>query len=602
MEIITKQLNDASSGLVKPSIDANGAGIHVRSSARSLKRGELILSCPASAIALDAPYRLNRCAYCAMKLTSTNENNPIPDHDAVVHCQKCCIISICQSCKMKGVHDWHRCSGECAALQCLVRAHYAVFGSSSGEKVQTNRDNGEINTGMANEVDSSYILTIRIIMRRLSDCKLKIVSPLPAVEWALLDELYKAEMGEAGSDERRYYDAAITKLCQHMGKTMVHSNEHRHMNKDQNEVSKNDGLVHSDRSNDHNWQTKAIFDSVMGKVVGCGHAVTDVTTSLGCQCIGRALFLEQSFYNHACVPNAFLSCHIQTDATSKADHQNMGNDNRGDERCHQCALISRVHCISNIDKSDPVTISYIPTSGLDPKERHQRLYQNYSFSCQCEACDEKTDLGKKLNKCLSLPDDCDVDILRQMQFSCHEKMNEIQMALIRLNEEADDNLEGKKEIENELQFCISTIKMNQRGIKFQKIPPSHEVSIESHRLLATSLSLMGEYDLAVKEHTLFLDSVQAVQEIFDPVATATSLLEFAKDLQRKEGEKKTHTKYYLILSKAYNNAKMALGIDHSFVRQNFESFITDGEDRIELGRGCEDKQSTLPTSKRLKMT
>ncbi len=198
MEVIRKKLDDASNGLVKPSIDANGAGIHVRSTARSLKRGELILSCPASAIALDVPHRLKRCSYCAMELSSTNEGNSIPDHDDV-HCNKCRIISICLSCKEKGVHDWHRNSGECAALLSLIQAHDEVFGSSSGGETETKRDNGESSTDMANEVDSSYILTIRIMVRRWSDCMLKLASPLPAIEWILLDELYTAEMGEAGT-------------------------------------------------------------------------------------------------------------------------------------------------------------------------------------------------------------------------------------------------------------------------------------------------------------------------------------------------------------------------------------------------------------------
>ncbi len=381
-----------------------------------------------------------------------------------------------------------------------------------------------------------------------------------------------------------------------MGRTLANSNEHR------NQASEKESLTDSERSNDHKWLTKSKFDAIMGKVVGCGHAVTDVTASLGCQCIGRALFLEHSFYNHSCVPNAFLSCHIQTGATLAADHQKVRNIYQGSGHRHHCSLIARVHCISDIEKTGPVTISYIPTSGLDSKERHQRLHQNYSFSCQCKACNEGTFIGKKLSKFLSLPDDCDVDILRQMQFSCHEKINEIRRALIRLKEEASDRLEKKEEIENELQFCISTIKMNQRGMKFQGIPLSHEVSIESHRLLAASLSLMGEYGLAVKEHALFLESAQAIQEIFDPVAIATSLLEYAKDLRRCDDGKTTEVEHSSILNTAYDNAKMALGVDHSFVRQNFESFIIDREDRINSEIACGDKFSTLPTSKRRKMT
>ena len=343
---------------VKPCIDdTNGGGVHVQSDER-LKRGDEIISCHALAMALDPPHR-HLCAYCACPCNTTCSN------PTTSRCEQCFVVSICQKCKDHGVDRWHEESGECMALSCLVRAHYELF-SGGGEKKYGQHQ--PVSLEMANEVDSSYILTIRIMLRRWSDCqqklKLELESPLPSVAWSLLDELYTADLGTT-PDERQHYDAAVTELCRIMRESFVLP-----------VVQDGDGSNSRDESC---WINKTDFDDIMGKVVGCGHAVTDVTVSLGCQCLGRALFLEHSFYNHCCLPNAFLSCHIEN-----------GEMETETETVKCCALTARVHCMHDVEEGKPITISYIPTSGLDCNERRQRLHQSYDFTCNCEVCERKT--------------------------------------------------------------------------------------------------------------------------------------------------------------------------------------------------------------------
>jgi hypothetical protein len=61
-----------------------------------------------------------------------------------------------------------------------------------------------------------------------------------------------------------------------------------------------------------------LYTQTLARVLGCSHNITDVSRPLGNQSLGRAMFLEQSFYNHSCVPNAFLSCNFLLPTTD--DH------------------------------------------------------------------------------------------------------------------------------------------------------------------------------------------------------------------------------------------------------------------------------------------
>ena len=410
---------------------------------------------------------------------------------------------ICEGCKAKGSKKWHLESGECKALYSLVCASHKMPKNANGKRQL-------INLEMANGVDSSYVLTIRLMLRRWSEKN--VPSPFPSVEWSLLDELYRAQLGTP--DESQYYDAAMNELCRLMRESFCL--------KDEDQLEPIDG----------SWINKKDLNDTMEKVVGCGHAVTDVTASLGCQCIGRALFLEHSFYNHCCTPNSFLSCRIGDPDTNTEEHQ--------------CALNARLHCIQDIDEGGNVTISYIPTSGLSCDERKQRLEQSYDFICNCEACGMRNPSSKKMDQSVRLPENCDVECIRQMQFSCNQQLLEIERA-------GDvNNLQL-----NELESCISTIKMNKRGIRNQGIPVSHEVSIESHRLLAKALSLSDKVEAALKEYASFFP----ILELFDPVALATSLINFGIDLQRAGKDEECES----VLANALEYAKLALGDEHKLV-------------------------------------
>ena len=579
IDAISTHLEKASNIAVKASLDRNGAGVHVVSN-KPLRRGEEIISCYAVGLALDPPYR-HLCSYC---VAGNNVYNVDDDHwrdssRRTSRCSKCFVASICKGCKDKGADRWHEVSGECNALSSLVYAHHQLFNSHVSMKANEKNTNAEeeeeirggegnlddsggesgtekrltISLSMADEVDSSYILTVRIMLRRWSDCETKFNAnfshkenlnsfspPFPRIEWTLLKDLYTANIGTL--EEKQYYDTAIHELCRVMKEQFVK------------------GGAEAPIRTGAEWINKKDFDDIMGKVVGCGHAVTDVTTSLGCQCLGRALFLEHSFYNHSCAPNAFLSCQIGgSDVPLKI--RSEGED-------HQCALIARVHSIKDTQRETPVTLSYIPTSGLDSTERRRRLKQSYDFQCVCDACEQKLAWAQQLESCVHLPDGSDVELIRQMQYDCNNQLLKVQNC-----QDFD-----KEERINELQCCISTIGMNMRGIRNQGIPPSHEVSIEAHRLLAAAQSLYGDMDASLEEHASFLEAVDAIRDIFDPVALSTSLMEYGKDLAKACKDEKWRS----IMTTALDCATSALGKRHDFVRNLQE--IMDKSEKRELKR------------------
>ena len=150
----------------------------------------------------------------------------------------------------------------------------------------------------ANNVDSSFVLKLRVMFRRWSDCERskrdKVEIHFPSIDWNLLDHLYTADIGS--TNEKQHYDAAVTAMCTTMRDIFG---------------GKGDKGMSRLLDGSSSWINKKDFDSIMGKIIGCGHAVTNLSASLGCQCLGRALFLEHSFYNHSCSPNSFLSSHIE---------------------------------------------------------------------------------------------------------------------------------------------------------------------------------------------------------------------------------------------------------------------------------------------------
>ena len=92
-----------------------------------IKRGDLILSCPALSLALDGIHRKQRCGYCTTKLkkdssSSSCQSTPPPSFTCdtkkllLFRCQHCHLISICEKCQQQNVHKWHIESGECRIL------------------------------------------------------------------------------------------------------------------------------------------------------------------------------------------------------------------------------------------------------------------------------------------------------------------------------------------------------------------------------------------------------------------------------------------------------------------------------------------------------
>ncbi len=548
---------------MKPSIDPNGGGVHVQSQT-TLNAGDQIVSCNAAAVALEPAHR-HLCAYCIhpclpMSGSTTKEQ-------ASARCDKCFLVSICLACTAKGCKTWHTESGECKVLSSLVCAnachihHNATVDESEEEK--TNRP-AQVTLEMANDVDSTYVLALRLMHRRWSEGNMNhLASPLPSMKWALLDKLYRAEL-------RNINDGAMSELCMSISKSFG--------------SMKGDNEDDQVKSMDGTWIDLLNFQDMLGKVIGCSHAVTDLTAPLGCQYIGRALFLEHSFYNHSCTPNSFLSCdisvrigidndHIAADVGESKDHQ-LKN------RSHQCALNARLHCIHDVKEGESVTISYIPTSGLSRDERRLRLGQCYDFICNCEACELKTLSAIEMDGVLKVPDNSDVECIRQMQFSCNQQLLEIQHSSYGTSTRG--NMSDLTDVQlTELESCIATINMNRRGIHFQGIPASHEISIESHRLLAKALSMYGEIDEALEEYKSFRKAVQPIMKLFDPVAFATTLLEFGVDLQRTGIKCKEEASSKAILTDALEFVTTALGEEHTLVLR-----IKDGIDGAGAGAGA----------------
>jgi hypothetical protein len=325
-------------------------------------------------------------------------------------------------------------------------------------------------------IDSSHLLTVRLLCRRAD------------LDWELSKCLYAAPLPDS-------IDADVVAICNQLQVPAL------------------------------SWVGNDIYKQALARVIGCSHAITDVSLSLGSQSLGRGLFPEHSFYNHSCAPNAFLSCFLMTN----------GDDDSEDEKKHGNDVVARLHLLSDVKAGDEISISYIPTSGLSNQERQQRLQQGYDFACGCEACSSQK---------IVLPPDADVESIREIQFSCDE----------RLLKQAEDSIKDLDEIEH----IISLVEMTKRGIRNQEIPHSHEVSIETDRLLAMAYSLSGKKKEANKCHESFFSEAAKLEHLFDPVAMATERIKCANVLEGDVGNGQ--------LQEAIAGLEISLGEDHPWVR------------------------------------
>mmetsp|Transcript_4392 Transcript_4392/g.8453 ORF Transcript_4392/g.8453 Transcript_4392/m.8453 type:complete len:198 (-) Transcript_4392:5529-6122(-) len=186
LQLIARCLTRASKKIqpakkIHPAIDSKigGGGIHVIAR-ENLRRGDKIMSCNAVSIALDPQYR-HLCAYCGRCCTVDS------DEDSQMHrCCDCQIISICSFCQNQGAKRWHKTSGECDVLGFLVLANYKVFGGEGQDHTLLEK---------ANQVDSSILLTVRIMFRRWTEQHRNnkeevLMSPFLSVDWELLNTLY----------------------------------------------------------------------------------------------------------------------------------------------------------------------------------------------------------------------------------------------------------------------------------------------------------------------------------------------------------------------------------------------------------------------------
>lgn len=267
------------------------------------------------------------------------------------------------------------------------------------------------------------------------------------------------------------------------------------------------------------------YSGILARVLGCGHAIVDPSLPLGSQVLGRAVFWHHSFYNHSCRPNAFLSCHRAKD--------------------HAFGVVAKVHLLRPIKENEDITLSYIPMSGLSRQERQGLLYESYGFSCQCEYCFS--------NSNMDLPNkDIDVDSIREVQFSCNSRL--LAASSVTTNAGAVIDKEGKDEIEN----VLSLVRMTQRGIQNQKIPETHEVTLEADRLLAMGLSILGQYQEAMIHHKAWIN--KATTANIDVVTIATQKVAYDNDFKASSpGE---HSLYW---KEALDELTCALGKEHAWL-------------------------------------
>ncbi|CAB9501209.1 expressed unknown protein [Seminavis robusta] len=527
---------------------------------RSLQAGEILLECPSASIALDHGYRTSHCGFCATEIQQQQQQ--VAQSST---CQGCRVLATCHHCR-ETLKDWHAQSGECAVLQCLVEGFGKVFLS---EQVMTAQD-------VSPHIDPIYIITMRLAHRRQLDrhngttTQNSTTTILPSIDWNLLDQLYSSPL--PANHEGNAVVSAMAQLLQVMTALWKQKKQQIPFCNPQECVS------------------------IWNKCRGCCHAITDLTRPLGAQNLGMALFLPHSFYNHACAPNAFLSCMLPS---SKQQQHSVCEDptstTKQQQQQHTPAVVARVVCINTIAKGDPVSLSYIPLSGLCRLERRLRLQETYHFVCDCSMCSNQEAIerhvggdfatGKTASDVVTalLP-------LRELQIDCYQTLT------------LASSMENKDEVMDVVEQCMATLTMAQRGIRNQQIPASHEVALECHRLLAVAHSLLRgdnnhEKDQELHHHREFFGAAEQVEALMDPSALAIQHGLAAQCLQSKlqdHSDDATTNEFQKELlvhrTAAIEISTRAVGGDHPFVHSLQQS----------MG-GCSETQPTdsaLGTRKR----
>jgi hypothetical protein len=500
-------------------------------SSKALAAGQCVLECSSAAIVLDAPHRKTHCGYCARRASSTvtasstaaaTATSTVTDTDTVTastvtdtdtaaaattvtgstattstdtsttagttrtnttdpsSCK--CGMTICGECA-KTCLEYHSSSGECDMMRTLqkIDPHFPAL----------------------------LLLTMRLVWRMWYEKKYPKQmreSPLPTIDWMLLKCIYTSTPTLTPKDN------PFSKLEEKVKTTFQELTGGK----------------------DCEWLIQSEWDDILGRILGCAHAITDISLPLGEQSLGRALFLKHSFYNHACAPNAFLS--MQPGGAT---------------------VMAQVRMLRPLQPKEAVTISYIPTSGLDKQERQAKLLAGYHFTCACATC-----AGDTYEEFVKVPEGADVNVLREVQFTCNETLVQLQQAGATTSTTTSTTA-TTPEIEELLENCIATLEMSMKGIANQNIPGSHEIVIESHRLLAKAYSLQQHKSAeAIQEHLAFFQAVQPIDYIFDPVAKATQRLALAKDYKTFQKQ----DDYLAQLKLALEGGTIALGAEHAFVK------------------------------------
>ena len=490
-------------------VKAGEEGLHM-TALRPIASGTRIMESRAISIALEPPYRTTCCGFCCSsdrnyhtsvaRLDNVKEKAAKQRGSGMELCTDCNVISFCSSCsKSRFCRSIHQ--RECRALQTVAAVWNGLGNVDEGD------DGDKLTPSHGQELDSCHLLTTRILVLRkapkmsnddkrsdLNDADNDLHENL-----ALLDTLYECEQLPLQFEE--FVECLFKKN------------------------SKVDSVFNDTLDLQNKSNLKADYLRILRQVIGCGHAITNISLPLGQQCLGRALFVSHSFYNHSCSPNAYLSCHI---AQRVKDETKSSNASSG-------ALIARVHALRDVGVGDSVTLSYIPLCGMAKSERQKRLLSGYNFVCKCELCQAgKGDILLPLEDGIVV----DADPIREIQYTCSERLLQSKDAnQSQEHEQLDrskDSEDGRNGLDVEqIAHVLSLIKMTQRGIRNQQIPVAHEVSLESHRLLALGYSMLHDYSQAISHH---MDFVRIIEDnfhgllSFDPVALANQYMEFSQDL------------------------------------------------------------------------
>ena len=517
-------------------VKAGDEGLHM-AALRPIASGTRIMESRAISLALEPPYLTTCCGFCCSsdrnyrtsvaRLDDVKEKTTMQLDSGMELCTDCNLISFCPSCSTssfcRSTHE-----RECRALQAVA----AVWNGLGN--VDEGNDGNKFTQSHGQELDSCHLLTMRILVLRNA----------PKVS----DDDKGSGLNDAAKDRHKNLALLDTLYeCEQLPRQFEEFAECLFKKNNEDDSVFNETLDLQNKSS-----LKADYLRILRQVIGCGHAITDISLPLGQQCLGRALFVSHSFYNHSCSPNAYLSCHIaqKVDDETQSPYASSG------------ALVARVHALRDVSVGDSITLSYIPLCGMARSERQKRLLSCYNFVCKCVLC--QTSTGDIL---LPLDDGIfvDSDPIREIQYTCNERLLQSKDAWQRHeHEQLDRSKDGEDErialdVE-QIAHVLSLIKMTQRGIRNQQIPVAHEVSLESHRLLALGYSMLHDYSQAVSHHKDFVriinDNFHGLLS-FDPVALATQYMDFSQDLLLQCEKRSDKNENHDNITKAENETRRA---------------------------------------------